>query len=41
MGKGCLYIRHLSDINPSILETMVTRSTAELERLYGKQAINP
>lgn len=41
MGKGCLYIRRLSDINPTILETMVTQSIAELERLYGKQAINP
>lgn len=35
MGKSCLYIRKLSDVDGSILEQLVADSVAELKRLYG------
>jgi hypothetical protein len=33
-GKGCLYIRHLSDINVPVLEKLVSESVATLRRRY-------
>ena len=35
MGKGCLYVRLLSDIDLNILEQLVVGSVAELQRRYG------
>lgn len=34
MGKSCLYIRRLSDIELPILEALVARSVAEVRRRY-------
>ena len=33
-GKVCVYIRRLSDVDLRVLETLVTRSVAETQRLY-------
>lgn len=33
-GKGCLYIKHLFDINPVILEKLIVHSIAESRRLF-------
>jgi hypothetical protein len=33
-GKGCLYIKRLSDVKLPILEQLVIRSVAETKRLY-------
>ena len=35
MGKACLYIRRLSDINPAVLEQLIAASVAEVKRRYG------
>jgi hypothetical protein len=35
MGKACLYIRRLSDIDTSVLEKLVKGSLTELRRRYG------
>jgi hypothetical protein len=35
-GKGCLYIRRLSDIDVGVLETLVRESVAELRRRYPR-----
>jgi len=34
MGKGCLYIRKLSDVDLGVLEKLVANSVAEIRRLY-------
>ncbi len=34
IGKGCLYIKRLSDVEIPILEKLVTRSVAETRRYY-------
>ena len=34
-GKACLYIKRLADINPRVLEQLVTGSLAELRRRHG------
>ena len=34
MGKACLYVRRLSDIDLSILEQLVSRSVADIKRRY-------
>jgi hypothetical protein len=34
IGKVCVYIRRLADVDLSVLETLVTRSIAETERRY-------
>ncbi len=34
MGKVCLYVRRLSDIDLSILEQLVSRSVSEVKRRY-------
>ena len=36
MGKACLYVRRLSDIDLGVLEEMVTASVAEIKRRYGE-----
>ena len=35
MGKGCLYVRKLVDIDPKILEQLVAGSVAERKRRYA------
>ena len=35
MGKGCLYIRKLSEVNLNVLEQLVAGSVAERQRHYG------
>ena len=35
MGKACLYIRRLADIDTAILEQLVRDSVAELKRRYA------
>lgn len=35
MGKACLYVRKLSDIDLAVLEQLVVDSVAELQRRYG------
>ena len=35
MGKGCLYVRKLSDVDPKILEQLVIGTVAERKRHYG------
>jgi len=37
MGKACLYIRRLSDVDIKVLETLVAGSVAEIKRVYGKK----
>ena len=35
MGKGCLYIRRLEDVDMKILERLVKGSVAEVKKIYG------
>ena len=35
MGKGCLYIRKLSDVDLYVLEQLISGSVAERKRHYG------
>ena len=35
VGKACLYIRKLSDVNPRVLEQLVAGSIADVEHRYG------
>lgn len=35
MGKSCLYIRKLADVDMRVLEQLVTESVAEVRRRYG------
>jgi hypothetical protein len=35
MGKACLYIRRLSEVDTGILERLVMNSVAEVRRRYG------
>jgi hypothetical protein len=35
MGKGCLYVKRLEQIDVRVLEELVTLSVAGLRRLYG------
>lgn len=35
MGKSCLYIRRLSDVDMAVLEKLALGSIAELKRRYG------
>jgi hypothetical protein len=34
-GKSCLYIRHLSDVDPKVLEQLIVDSVAERKRHYS------
>lgn len=34
MGKACLYIRRLADVDPRVLEQLVAESVAEVRRRY-------
>ncbi len=38
MGKSCLYIRRLSDVDVGVLEKLVAGSVAEVKRRYGGAA---
>jgi Domain of unknown function (DU1801) len=38
MGKACLYIRRLSDIDVKVLEQLVSASVAEVKRRFGQAA---
>ena len=35
MGKSCLYFKRLADLDPSVLEQLVTNSIAEAKRRHG------
>lgn len=35
LGKACLYIKRMSDVNPSVLEQLVLQSVAEVRHRYG------
>jgi hypothetical protein len=35
IGKWCLYFKRLSDLDLTVLETLVTNSIADIERRYG------
>jgi hypothetical protein len=35
MGKACLYVRRLGDIDPKVLEQLVVGSVSEIQRRYG------
>lgn len=35
MGKSCLYIKQLADLDRSVLEKLIVGSIAEVRRLYG------
>ena len=35
MGKACLYVRRLSDIDPKVLEQLVVGSVTEMKRRHG------
>lgn len=37
IGKACLYLKRLADVDLSVLETMVRRSVAETRRQYPKK----
>lgn len=34
LGKSCLYIKKLSDVDTSTLETLLTRSVADMKSMY-------
>ncbi|MCB0044694.1 MAG: DUF1801 domain-containing protein [Caldilineaceae bacterium] len=34
MGKSCLYVRRLADVDTQVLERLVTESVAAVQRLY-------
>ncbi len=36
MGKVCLYIKQLADVDMAVLEKLVAGSVAEVQRQYGK-----
>ena len=36
MGKSCLYIKRLADIDLKVLEALITESVAEVKRRYPK-----
>lgn len=38
MGKSCLYFKRLADLDMKILEELVVRSLAQLERLHAKSS---
>ncbi len=35
-GKGCLYLKRLSDVDTRVLETLIRESVAELRRRYPR-----
>ena len=35
MGKSCLYIRKLTDVDPAVLEQLISGSVAEVKRRYA------
>jgi hypothetical protein len=35
MGKGCLYVRKLSDVDLNVLEQLIVGSVTERKRQYG------
>lgn len=38
MGKGCLYVRRLADLDQSVLEQLIIGSIAEIHRRYGAKS---
>lgn len=34
MGKGCLYFKHLADLDAKVLEALIAGSVAEIQRRY-------
>jgi hypothetical protein len=41
MGKACLYIRRLSDVDLKVLERLVAGSVAEIRKRYGSGTSSP
>ncbi|MGB4016817.1 DUF1801 domain-containing protein [Petrimonas mucosa] len=37
MGKGCIYVKRLSDIDPDLLRKIIRSTVSFLEETYGKQ----
>ena len=37
IGKVCVYIRRLADVDPKVLETLVAKSVADTKRRYPSQ----
>lgn len=35
-GKGCLYVRRLSDVDPQVLDQLVARAVAYIRTTYGQ-----
>lgn len=35
LGKGCLYVRKLKDVDPAVLSQLVAGTVAERKRVYG------
>ena len=38
MGKACLYLRRLADVDLQVLEDLIAGSVAEVQRRYGSVA---
>lgn len=38
MGKACLYVKRLSEIDLQVLQALVAESVADVQRLYGRSA---
>jgi hypothetical protein len=36
MGKGCLYLKKLDDVDRKILKDLITKSVAEMRKLYPR-----
>jgi hypothetical protein len=36
MGKGCIYVKKLSDINLDVLKTLITETISFMQAKYGK-----
>lgn len=34
LGKSCLYLKRLSDVDMTVLESLITRSVADMKQLY-------
>lgn len=35
-GKSCLYIKSLEDVDRDVLQELITRSVAQIRKMYGK-----
>jgi hypothetical protein len=37
LGKGCLYIKNLEDVDPKVLKELVARSVKKMAKTYAKR----